>query len=38
MDSPSFTCPVCLRISYHPEDARHGYCGACHDFTGVRST
>lgn len=30
-----FTCPRCGRISYHPDDTRHGYCGACHDFTGT---
>jgi hypothetical protein len=30
----SFTCPVCQRTSYHPEDEKWGYCGACHDFTG----
>lgn len=30
-----FTCPRCLRTSYHPEDRREGYCGACHDFTGI---
>lgn len=27
-----FTCPRCGRTSPHPEDARQGYCGACHDF------
>jgi hypothetical protein len=30
----SFTCPVCWRTSYHPEDEKWGYCGNCHDFTG----
>lgn len=30
----SFTCPRCGRTSHHPDDARYGYCGACHDFTG----
>lgn len=29
----TFTCPRCSRTSYHPQDAAHGYCGACHDFT-----
>jgi hypothetical protein len=29
----SFTCPRCGKTSHHPEDARHGYCGNCHDFT-----
>lgn len=30
-----FTCPVCLRTSHHPEDARHGWCSACQSWTGV---
>jgi hypothetical protein len=30
----SFTCPKCRRTSYHPEDERFGYCGACKRFTG----
>lgn len=30
----SFECPRCNRVSHHPEDERHGYCGNCHDFTG----
>jgi hypothetical protein len=29
-----FTCPRCARVSHHPKDREHGYCGACHDFTG----
>lgn len=29
-----FTCPRCGRTSHHPDDVRHGYCGACHAFTG----
>lgn len=29
----SFTCPKCQKTSHHPEDARHGYCANCHDFT-----
>jgi hypothetical protein len=28
-----FTCPRCQRTSYNPNDAREGYCGACHDWT-----
>lgn len=32
---PGFTCPRCGKTSYHPEDLRHGYCGACHAFTGL---
>ena len=30
-----FTCPECERTSHHPEDARQGFCGACHDWTGA---
>jgi hypothetical protein len=30
-----FTCPRCRRTSPHPKDAEHGYCGACHAFTGA---
>jgi hypothetical protein len=30
-----FTCPRCGRTSHHPDDAREGYCGACHDWTGL---
>jgi hypothetical protein len=30
----SFTCPRCGAVSHHPKDEEHGYCGACHDFTG----
>lgn len=30
-----FTCPVCRRTSHHPEDAKNGYCGNCHAFTGI---
>jgi hypothetical protein len=28
-----FKCPRCESVSHHPEDARHGYCVKCHDFT-----
>jgi ribosomal protein L37E len=31
---PSFTCPRCGRVSFHPMDLQEGYCGACHDWTG----
>jgi len=31
-----FTCPRCGRTSGHPTDAREGYCGACHEWTGPR--
>ncbi len=30
----SFTCPRCGMTSSHPEDAKQGYCGRCHDWTG----
>lgn len=30
----AFECPRCHKVSHHPEDERHGYCGNCHDFTG----
>jgi hypothetical protein len=30
----SFTCPICWRTSYNPNDELHGYCGYCHAFTG----
>ncbi|MDP5182151.1 hypothetical protein QOZ88_05840 [Blastococcus sp. BMG 814] len=33
-----FTCPRCGRRSWHPEDKRQGYCGACHDFTATPAT
>jgi ribosomal protein S27AE len=33
---PLFTCPRCGAKSWHPEDARQGYCGRCHDFTARR--
>lgn len=29
-----FRCSQCGRASWHPEDARNGYCGACHEYTG----
>ena len=28
----SIRCPWCGRGSYHPEDVRQCYCGACHRF------
>jgi len=34
----AFRCPVCDRVSYNPHDLAEGYCGACHAFTGPRST
>ena len=29
----AFECPKCKRVSHHPDDERHGYCGDCHEFT-----
>lgn len=34
-EGPSFTCPKCRRTSWHPDDVKHGYCGACHEFVSV---
>jgi hypothetical protein len=34
---PSITCPVCAMTSYNPNDIREGYCGNCHEFTGVKT-
>jgi len=31
----AFTCPKCHRTSYNPNDERAGYCGYCHEFTGI---
>lgn len=31
---PRFMCPVCKRSSENENDAREGYCGACHEWTG----
>lgn len=28
----SITCPTCSRTSYHPEDIRQRFCGACRQF------
>jgi hypothetical protein len=33
----SFLCPRCGRTSYHPEDEKEGYCGACHDYTALKA-
>jgi NMD protein affecting ribosome stability and mRNA decay len=30
----AFTCPDCGRESWNENDGIHGYCGACHAFTG----
>jgi hypothetical protein len=31
---PSFTCPICGRQSWNPNDVREKWCGACHGATG----
>lgn len=31
-----FTCPKCGLTSAHPTDVEQGYCGNCHEWTGVR--
>lgn len=36
-EHPSITCPRCGFTSYHPKDIAEGYCGQCHDWTGVPS-
>jgi hypothetical protein len=33
----SFLCPRCGRLSHHPDDEKHGYCGACEDFTALKA-
>lgn len=33
MSATSITCPKCGRTSWHPDDVRMGYCGACHAVT-----
>lgn len=29
-----YTCPVCKKTSYNPNDIKHHYCGNCHKFEG----
>lgn len=31
-DEPSYTCPRCGMVSYHPKDIEHLYCAKCHEF------
>jgi hypothetical protein len=31
-ERPSYKCPACGRVSYHPKDIQERYCGACHCF------
>lgn len=35
LDQPSFTCPECGLVSYHPKDLEEGYCARCRKWTGV---
>ena len=30
----TYRCPRCGMVSFNPNDAKHGYCGHCHAFTG----
>jgi hypothetical protein len=34
-EAASFTCSRCGKVSHHPVDQAEGYCGACHDWTGL---
>jgi hypothetical protein len=33
----AYTCPKCGMTSHNPNDEREGYCGNCHDWTGLSS-
>lgn len=33
-EAPTFTCPRCAWVSYHPKDVEFEYCGNCQAFTG----
>lgn len=35
---PAFICPRCKTASWYPEDAKHGYCARCRDFTAPPRT
>lgn len=35
VDPGPFTCPVCRKVSFNPNDALHGWCAACGAATGV---
>jgi hypothetical protein len=30
-----FVCPRCGAVSHNPQDVKEGYCGRCHDWTGM---
>lgn len=34
MTDPAFVCPRCGAESWNPNDAKYGYCGRCHWWTG----
>ena len=34
LGNEGYTCPVCQRTSFNPNDKREGYCGACKTWTG----
>jgi hypothetical protein len=34
----SITCSSCGMTSYSPDDIGAGYCGRCHDWTGVTAS
>jgi hypothetical protein len=29
---PAILCKGCTRVSWHPQDVQHRYCGYCHEF------
>lgn len=31
-ERPSYTCPRCGAVSYHPKDLEYRYCVRCHKF------
>lgn len=35
-EPPVWACPACGVVSASPDDAREGYCGMCHDYTGPK--
>lgn len=35
MTGPSIKCPNCGRVSYHPKDIEHRFCGVCGWIEGV---
>jgi len=37
-EAESITCPQCGMTSHNPTDIKFGYCGNCHEYTGVDRT